>query len=128
MTCFTPSTSMAYCRTDRQLRSVWTTTLETFRWTKSSPGNRPTISLAGTRLSEQPIQRYLGDCWVESFSKKRESRVRISLAHCRLLSKRFCSVSMAINGHKIRVKAVDRARGPRSAVTEAREGQQSEAD
>ena len=30
----------------------------TFRCTKSSPGSSPTISFAGTRLSEQPIHRY----------------------------------------------------------------------
>ena len=57
MTCSTCSASTAYCSTDRQLRSVWTTTLATLRWTNSSPGSRSTISLAGTRLSEQPIHR-----------------------------------------------------------------------
>ena len=43
--------------TDRQLRSVCTTTFATLRWTKTSPGSVPVISFAGTRLSEQPIQR-----------------------------------------------------------------------
>ena len=42
------------------LRSVTGTTLATLRWTKSSPGSRPTIRLAGTRLSEQPIQSRSG--------------------------------------------------------------------
>jgi hypothetical protein len=60
MTCFTFSTSTANCITDRQFRSVCTTTLAMLRCTKSSPGSRLTISLAGTRLSEQPIQRYFG--------------------------------------------------------------------
>jgi hypothetical protein len=46
--------------TDRQLRSVCTTTLATLRWTKTSPGSRPTIWLAGTRESEQPIHRNSG--------------------------------------------------------------------
>src|SRR5687768_10693734 len=60
--CFTLRTSTAYCSTERQLRSVCTTTLATFRCTNISPGSRFTISLAGTRLSEQPIQRYSGAC------------------------------------------------------------------
>ena len=40
--------------------------MATLRWTNSSPGLSPTISLAGTRLSEQPIQRYSGACWEAS--------------------------------------------------------------
>ena len=51
-----------------------TTTLATLRWTKSSPGSRPTISLAGTRLSEQPIHRYSGVCWAARCWKKSGSR------------------------------------------------------
>ena len=39
MTCPTFSTSTAYCSTDRQFRSVCTTTLATLRWTNSSPGS-----------------------------------------------------------------------------------------
>jgi hypothetical protein len=34
---------VAYCNTDKQLRSVCTTTFATLRWTKSSPGLRSTI-------------------------------------------------------------------------------------
>src|SRR5690606_17880225 len=94
MICFTLSTETAYCITDRQFMSVCTTRLDTLRWTNSSPGKRPTISLAGTRLSEQPIQRYLGDCCLESFSKKLASVLRISLAQRRLLSKRGVSFSI----------------------------------
>ena len=60
----------AYCSTLRQLRSVCTTTLATLRCTKSSPGRRSTTSLAGTRLSEQPIHKYLGDCCLDKLSKK----------------------------------------------------------
>ena len=48
---------MAYCSTDRQLKSVCRTRFATLRWTNSSPGASPTISFAGTRLSEQPIHR-----------------------------------------------------------------------
>mgnify|MGYP003694316245 CR=1 FL=1 len=51
---------MAYCSTERQLRSVCTTTLATLRWTKSSPGARPTISLAGTRLSDATYPQVIG--------------------------------------------------------------------
>src|ERR1051326_4390839 len=74
--------------TDRQLRSVWTTTFATLRWTKSSPGKSPTISFAGTRLSAQPIQRYCGVCWCDRRLKKFGSRCVIAVAHFRLFSKR----------------------------------------
>src|SRR6185369_14596292 len=97
MTCSTFSTSTAYCSTDRQFRSVWTTTLATLRWTKSSPGRRPTISLAGTRLSAQPIQRYFGDCCATSDEKKFGSRSLMRRAHARLLSKSV--VSRSTSGH-----------------------------
>ena len=56
----TPSADTAYSMTAIALTSVAGTTLATLRWTKSSPGARPTISLAGTRLSEQPIQSRSG--------------------------------------------------------------------
>ena len=36
--------------------------LATLRCTNTSPGSRPVIWLAGTRLSEQPIHMYLGVC------------------------------------------------------------------
>src|SRR5690606_13022831 len=49
--------------TDRQLRSVCTTTLAMLRWTNTSPGAMSTIWLAGTRESEQPIHRNLG-VWI----------------------------------------------------------------
>ena len=83
------STSTANCSTDRQFRSVWTTTLATLRWTNSSPGSRPTISLAGTRLSEQPIHRYSGACWPASRVKNAGSRLTRSAAQARLLSSKL---------------------------------------
>jgi hypothetical protein len=36
--------------------------LATLRCTNTSPGSRPVISLAGTRLSAQPIHMYCGLC------------------------------------------------------------------
>ena len=52
------------------------------------------ISLAGTRLSEQPIHMYLGFCWLASPVKK-PGRVRsISAAHSRLREKRSLSLSV----------------------------------
>src|SRR5688572_8488152 len=89
MMCFTWRTSVANWMTDRQLRSVWTTRFETFRWTKSCPGMSPTIWLAGTRLSEQPIQRYSGACCRDRLWKKPGSRRVISAAHSRLLARRI---------------------------------------
>src|ERR1051326_3562862 len=89
MMCCTRSASTAYWMTERQFKSVCTTTFATLRWTKSSPGKRPTISFAGTRLSAQPIQRYCGDCWCDSRLKKFASRCVIDDAHLRLFSKRL---------------------------------------
>src|SRR6185436_10761837 len=80
--------STANCITERQLRSVCTTRLAMLRWTNSSPGSRPTIWLAGTRLSEQPIQRYSGNCWRESLLKNSGSCRRIACDQARLASKR----------------------------------------
>src|SRR5262245_2311845 len=92
MTCFTFRTSMANCSTDRQFRSVCTTTLATLRCTNSSPGSRPTISLAGTRLSEQPIHRYSGACWRSSRLKKSVSAAILRAAHARLLAFKWSSI------------------------------------
>src|SRR5436189_106558 len=63
MMCSTLSTSTANWITDRQLRSVCTTTLAMLRWTKSSPGSSPTMSLAGTRESAQPIHAIQKNDW-----------------------------------------------------------------
>src|ERR1700736_5275461 len=63
-------------------------TFAMLRCTNSSPGRRPTISLAGTRLSAQPIQRYLGLCCRESLSKKSGSIRRMRSDQTRLFSKR----------------------------------------
>src|SRR4051812_48791040 len=92
MTCFTCSTSTANWSTDKQLRSVCTTTFATFRCTKSSPGSRFTISFAGTRLSEQPIHRYSGACCAASSEKNRGRSATILAAQRWLLAKR-CSRS-----------------------------------
>ena len=64
----------------------------TLRWTKSSPGSSPTISLAGTRLSEQPIHRKSGDCWRASFGKKSGSFSWICLDQFRLFLSRSSMV------------------------------------
>src|SRR4051812_32021196 len=95
MMCSTCRTCTANCITDRQLRSLCTTTLATLRCTKSSPGRSPTISLAGTRLSEQPIQRYLGRCCRERRAKNSGSFRRIRADHSRFFSRRFVRAVMA---------------------------------
>src|SRR5262245_25794191 len=87
--------STANCMTVRQFRSVCTTRLATLRWTNSSPGRRPTIWFAGTRLSEQPIQRYSGNCCRESFVKKSGSCSRMLFAQALLRSKRWLRSRMA---------------------------------
>src|SRR5436190_18446861 len=61
------------------------------RWTKSSPGSRPTISFAGTRLSAHPIHRYFGFCCRGSRAKKSGSLRRIRSDHARLLSNKGLS-------------------------------------
>ena len=61
-TCGTFSASTANCSTDRQLRSVCTTTLATLRWTNSSPGGRSTIVVrrdAAVRAADPQIVRRL---------------------------------------------------------------------
>src|SRR6478672_1020556 len=84
--CSTLSTSTAYWTTVRQLRSVCTTTLATLRCTNISPGSRPTISFAGTRLSEQPIHMYLGACWAMRREKNSGSSRTMAAAQARLLA------------------------------------------
>ena len=49
-------------------------------------GRSPTIWFAGTRLSEQPIQRYSGACASRARSKKPGSRATMSAAQARLFS------------------------------------------
>src|SRR5690606_26655161 len=84
--CLTCSTSTENWMVDRQLRSVWTTTLAMLRWTNTSPGARSTIWLAGTRESEQPIHRNSGACCRESRSKKPGSSAWTRAAQARLRS------------------------------------------
>jgi hypothetical protein len=61
---------------------------------KSSPGNSPTISLAGTRLSAQPIHKYFGVCWPESLWKNPGSCAVTCATQRRLFSKRWLSSSI----------------------------------
>src|SRR6267154_3781420 len=86
--------STANCMTDKQFRSVCTTKLAILRWTNNSPGARPTIWFAGTRLSEQPIQRYCGDCCRDSSRKNSGFTCRIPSDQARFFSKRWLSVSI----------------------------------
>src|SRR5690606_14237647 len=57
----------------------------TLRCTNSSPGISPTTSLAGTRLSEQPIHRNSGRCWRASRAKNSGSCARNASDQLRLL-------------------------------------------
>jgi MFS family permease len=80
---------------------------ETHSWTpNSSPGSRSTISLAGTRLSEQPIHKYSGACWRSSRLKKPASAATIRFAQARFFSFNRSSIIMLIAptaaGHKRR--------------------------
>src|SRR4051812_5337943 len=95
MMCSTFSMSTANWMADSALRSECTTTLATLRCTNTSPGSRPVIWLAGTRLSLQPIHMNLGFCcWVRPL--KNPGRVRsISAAQARLCLKRSWIVVMA---------------------------------
>src|SRR5207244_10384412 len=85
---------------ERQFRSVCTTTLPTLRCTNNSPGASPTIWFAGTRLSEQPIQRYFGDCCRDNSRKNSGFTCRIPSDHARFLSKRWSSVSIFSEGQR----------------------------
>src|SRR4030095_10980972 len=76
---------------DRQFESSSATIFETLRWTKSSPGNNPTISFAGTRLSAHPMHKYFGLCCRESFLKNSGSFALMASTQRRLLSKRRSS-------------------------------------
>src|SRR6476659_4680185 len=78
--------SIANCMTLSAFRSEWTTTLATLRCTNTSPGSRPRISLAGTRLSAQPIHRYCGACCASRLVKKPGVRCSVAAAQRRLLS------------------------------------------
>src|SRR5688500_11781802 len=88
MTCLTFSTSTANWIADRQFRSVCTTTFAMLRWTNTSPGAMSMIWLAGTRESEQPIQRYSGARCFDRRSKKPGSSAWMRAAHSRLRSSR----------------------------------------
>lgn len=61
----------------------------TFLWTNNSPGLKPITYSAGTRESEQPIQRYSG-CWPSDKCWKNWGLLtEVYLAHCILLSRIF---------------------------------------
>src|SRR5262245_44394975 len=107
---------------ERQFRSVWTTTLATLRWTNISPGSRPTIWLAGTRLSEHPIHMYCGACWRDNRSKKPGSCRVISAAHVRLFVNRLLRIriSLASGPAGERPDASPRARRPLASPSSSR--------
>src|SRR6516165_6351638 len=99
--CRTFRISTANCMTERQLRSVCTTRLAMFRCTNNSPGATPTIWFAGTRLSEQPIHKYFGDCCRERLRKKSGSCCRIFSDQSRLFSNKWVRDSMRLrSGHE----------------------------
>src|SRR5438309_1851792 len=100
----TLSMSTANCTVDKALRSEWTMTFATLRWTNTSPGSSPVIWLAGTRLSEQPIHMNLGVCCLTRLVKK-PGRVRsISAAQARLWAKRSSMVRgmLVLCSHRFR--------------------------
>src|SRR5512147_1044792 len=84
----TCSTSTANWIALRQFRSACTTTLATFRFTNTSPGAMSMIWFAGTRESEQPIQRYFGACSSERRRKYSGSCSTWAVAQARLRSSR----------------------------------------
>src|SRR5690349_7305166 len=90
MMCWTLSISTANWIADSAFKSECTTTLATLRWTNTSPGSSPVIWLAGTRLSEQPIHMYLGDCCLVRLVKKPGRSRSICAAQARLWAKRSC--------------------------------------
>src|SRR6476661_2243304 len=94
MMCSTLSMSTANWIVDSAFRSECTTTLATLRCTNTSPGSRPVIWLAGTRLSLQPIHMNLGRCCFTSPVKKPGRERSISAAQARLWSKRSWIVVM----------------------------------
>src|SRR5258705_4125503 len=109
--CCTLSTSTAYCITVRQLRSVCTTTLATLRCTNLSAGTRPTIWLAGTGPSEQPIHMYFGACCALSREKNSGSSRTISAAHVRLLANSSGMSVMGSGRRPVRRRSIGRREG-----------------
>src|SRR5579872_5251234 len=83
------------------------------RWTNISPGSSPTISFAGTRLSEQPIHRYAGACWPSRRLKKPGSRATCALAQARLLALRSSSMVGCLWAERPCVQANARPLGQR---------------
>ena len=93
-------TSTAYWTVARQLKSVREMMFATLRWTKTSPGCRPMISLAGTRLSEHPIHRNFGICCSASFSKNRGCLSRILQRPVPVVFKQRLKIYSKVAGHR----------------------------
>src|SRR5512139_336849 len=93
MMCLTRRCSTANWIVDSAFRSECTTTLASLRCTNTSPGSRPVISLAGTRLSAQPIHMYRGLCCCARRVKKPGSRAFVCSAQVRLLLSRRCGIA-----------------------------------
>src|SRR6218665_383594 len=73
------------------------TVLAMLRVTKISPGSVPVISLAGTRLSEQPIHKKSGFCTSDVWSKKCLSSITFCATQALLLrSKRSTFFNFSI--------------------------------
>jgi len=77
----------ANCITDRQFRSVCTTTLAMLRWTKQFARSRFHDFVRGHRLSEQPIHKYSATACRESLGKNSGSRARMASAQARFCAK-----------------------------------------
>src|SRR5215469_8551910 len=75
------------------------------RCTNTSPGSRPMISLAGTRLSEQPIHRYCGACWPTRRLKNPGSAATLPSAQARLLAFSSSSMRDAVASPAVRRKS-----------------------
>src|SRR6185503_1591483 len=126
-----PSTSTANWITDRQLRSVCTTTFATLRCTNTSPGWWPVIWFAGTRLSEQPIHRMRGRWMAARRSKNPGSCARMRSDHRRLFSRTSRRSAMgslpdtiqpaAVSGFGVRERTPDRER-PRAGRSDLDSG------
>src|ERR1700758_1576762 len=112
MMCCTFNMSTANCTTDKQFRSLLATTFAIFLWVKTSPGARSSIWLAGTRLSEHPIQRYFGVCWRPKRWKNPTSTLRIRADQARLLASNESMLTLVL-----RLRSSNRFLGPVWSLT-----------
>lgn len=90
--------STAYWSTDIALISDNGDWLAMFLWTNNSPGLNPTTYSAGTRESEQPIQRYSGCCPSDNYSNKWGLVTVVYSAHMTLLSRIFKRLELSQSG------------------------------